>query len=85
VSSANTPAPATGWKANLKTKGKAFGKVAYEKSWKWSDSIGGKVNDYAEKVSQGSKGIALIGADQLLIRQCICFRLEVSGFGPRPV
>jgi hypothetical protein len=34
----------------LKAKGKTWGKVAYDKSWKWSDSIGGKINGYAEKV-----------------------------------
>lgn len=46
--------PATGdkptWKDGLKSKGKVWGKVAYEKSWKWSDQIGGKINNYAEKV-----------------------------------
>lgn len=30
-------------------KSKVWGKVAYEKSWKISDTIGAKVNDYAEK------------------------------------
>jgi hypothetical protein len=47
--------PATGdkpsWKDGLKSKSKVWGKVAYEKSWKWSDQIGGKINNYAEKVS----------------------------------
>jgi hypothetical protein len=40
----------------MKDKGKAWGGVAYEKSWKWSDAIGGRVNDYAGKVrARGSK------------------------------
>jgi hypothetical protein len=38
------------WKDSMKDKGKAWGGVAYEKSWKWSDAIGGRVNDYAGKV-----------------------------------
>lgn len=35
----------------MKDKSKAWGGKAYEKSWKWSDAIGGRVNEYAGKVS----------------------------------
>lgn len=41
----------------MKDKGKVWGGKAYEKSWKWSDAIGGRVNDYAGKVSLGKHGI----------------------------
>lgn len=39
----------TGWQAKMKAKGGAWGKVAIDKSTIWSDKIGGRVNDIAEK------------------------------------
>lgn len=55
----------TSWKDSIKSKGKAWGGVAYEKGWKWSDAIGGKVNDYAGKVSLRCDGVCIF-ADQVL-------------------
>lgn len=53
------------WKESIKSKGKAWGGVAYEKSWKWSDAIGGKVNDYAGKVSLSCEELCIY-ANQVL-------------------
>lgn len=39
------------WRDSFKSKGSTWGKKGFEKSITWSDSIGGKVNTVAEKVS----------------------------------
>ena len=47
-----SPKPAeepTGWSAKMKAKGGAWGKVAVDKGTIWSDKIGVRVNDIAEK------------------------------------
>jgi hypothetical protein len=48
-----SPKPAeaepTGWSAKMKARGGAWGKVAIDKGTNWSDKLGGRVNDIAEK------------------------------------
>jgi hypothetical protein len=49
-----TPSPKpteepTGWQAKMKARGGAWGKVAIDKGTIWSDKIGVRVNDIAEK------------------------------------
>jgi hypothetical protein len=46
--STSDPDPPT-WKTKLKNKTSVWGKIAIDKSVVWSDSIGGRVNDVAEK------------------------------------
>lgn len=50
----------------MKDKGKVWGGKAYEKSWKWSDAIGGRVNDYAGKVSLRSRKLENLTFTELL-------------------
>ncbi|KAJ9104653.1 hypothetical protein QFC21_002151 [Naganishia friedmannii] len=38
------------WRDSLKDKGKVWGGKAYEKSWKLSDAVGVRVNEYAGKI-----------------------------------
>jgi hypothetical protein len=49
-----TPSPKpteepTGWQAKMKARGGAWGKVAIDKGTIWSDKLGVRVNDIAEK------------------------------------
>lgn len=39
----------TTWSAKMKAKGGVWGKIAVDKSVVWSDKIGARVNDVAEK------------------------------------
>jgi hypothetical protein len=47
--SGTTTPDEAGWKAKMKTKGSAWGKYAMDKGVVWSDNIGNKVNNIAEK------------------------------------
>lgn len=55
------------WKDSMKDKGKVWGGKAYEKSWKWSDAIGGRVNDYAGKVSLRNRSLENLTFTELLL------------------
>ncbi|KAJ9094553.1 hypothetical protein QFC20_006868 [Naganishia adeliensis] len=65
------------WKDSMKDKGKVWGGKAYEKSWKWSDAIGGRVNDYAGKVSLRNHKLG-----KLTFTELLCVYLGSERFWP---